>query len=168
MAAAPPAKNGNRGKRTRPGSSGNLFIVPKIRAAASASPDLRENAVDHHTARPALFTGASYPNRVPADLAGAPDIIGAKKGPRYHNHKFQGSAVGQSSIAFHNFLKTTSASLKITDVRRSCLVSKHREPNPVLVVALPHSEALQQLSRPHRSEERRVGKECRSRWSPYH
>src|SRR5256885_16360825 len=22
--------------------------------------------------------------------------------------------------------------------------------------------------RPHRSEERRVGKECRSRWSPYH
>ena len=25
-----------------------------------------------------------------------------------------------------------------------------------------------QLSRQHRSEERRVGKECRSRWSPYH
>ena len=23
-------------------------------------------------------------------------------------------------------------------------------------------------NRPHRSEERRVGKECRSRWSPYH
>ena len=23
-------------------------------------------------------------------------------------------------------------------------------------------------SEPHRSEERRVGKECRSRWSPYH
>ena len=23
-------------------------------------------------------------------------------------------------------------------------------------------------ARPHRSEERRVGKECRSRWSPYH
>ena len=23
-------------------------------------------------------------------------------------------------------------------------------------------------SKPHRSEERRVGKECRSRWSPYH
>ena len=26
----------------------------------------------------------------------------------------------------------------------------------------------QALSRLHRSEERRVGKECRSRWSPYH
>src|SRR5258708_36247958 len=24
------------------------------------------------------------------------------------------------------------------------------------------------LGEPHRSEERRVGKECRSRWSPYH
>ena len=24
------------------------------------------------------------------------------------------------------------------------------------------------LLNPHRSEERRVGKECRSRWSPYH
>src|SRR5258708_32976965 len=26
----------------------------------------------------------------------------------------------------------------------------------------------QHLQRPNRSEERRVGKECRSRWSPYH
>ena len=24
------------------------------------------------------------------------------------------------------------------------------------------------ISQPERSEERRVGKECRSRWSPYH
>ena len=24
------------------------------------------------------------------------------------------------------------------------------------------------ITQPHRSEERRVGKECRSRWSPYH
>src|SRR3989344_4506435 len=28
--------------------------------------------------------------------------------------------------------------------------------------------ALDSLSRTQRSEERRVGKECRSRWSPYH
>ena len=27
---------------------------------------------------------------------------------------------------------------------------------------------LMALERPDRSEERRVGKECRSRWSPYH
>src|SRR2546425_12689102 len=30
------------------------------------------------------------------------------------------------------------------------------------------SRAGQHLSKPDRSEERRVGKECRSRWSPYH
>src|SRR5438477_9775721 len=30
------------------------------------------------------------------------------------------------------------------------------------------SENLEQLSPDQRSEERRVGKECRSRWSPYH
>ena len=27
---------------------------------------------------------------------------------------------------------------------------------------------LQKARQKHRSEERRVGKECRSRWSPYH
>ena len=27
---------------------------------------------------------------------------------------------------------------------------------------------ISQISLPMRSEERRVGKECRSRWSPYH
>src|SRR3989441_13318371 len=31
-----------------------------------------------------------------------------------------------------------------------------------------HQDAWARLPQPHRSEERRVGKECRSRWSPYH
>ena len=30
----------------------------------------------------------------------------------------------------------------------------------------PHEEEVEKTN--HRSEERRVGKECRSRWSPYH
>ncbi len=30
------------------------------------------------------------------------------------------------------------------------------------------SAARKKFSSPERSEERRVGKECRSRWSPYH
>ena len=34
--------------------------------------------------------------------------------------------------------------------------------------ALPYSPALKTYLRKNRSEERRVGKECRSRWSPYH
>jgi len=33
---------------------------------------------------------------------------------------------------------------------------------------LPEDVALVAVSKTHRSEERRVGKECRSRWSPYH
>ena len=31
-----------------------------------------------------------------------------------------------------------------------------------------HGEDVQAVTDPERSEERRVGKECRSRWSPYH
>src|SRR3989454_12398736 len=39
----------------------------------------------------------------------------------------------------------------------------------VPVVALSQlSRAPEQRGGEHRSEERRVGKECRSRWSPYH
>ena len=34
---------------------------------------------------------------------------------------------------------------------------------------IAHIKNLQKMERQkHRSEERRVGKECRSRWSPYH
>ena len=32
----------------------------------------------------------------------------------------------------------------------------------------PHQQRKRQKPHDHRSEERRVGKECRSRWSPYH
>ena len=32
----------------------------------------------------------------------------------------------------------------------------------------PRSRRLENRQAPWRSEERRVGKECRSRWSPYH
>src|SRR2546430_6678873 len=42
-----------------------------------------------------------------------------------------------------------------------------RRPRPSPVPAFPPARATQ-ASPPNRSEERRVGKECRSRWSPYH
>src|SRR5256885_234505 len=35
-------------------------------------------------------------------------------------------------------------------------------------MSIPKAMALLGLGRENRSEERRVGKECRSRWSPYH
>ena len=37
-----------------------------------------------------------------------------------------------------------------------------------LLQALPLADWMQVMVVPLRSEERRVGKECRSRWSPYH
>ena len=47
----------------------------------------------------------------------------------------------------------------IYDLRRQQLASHvHRE----------HTSNLSLIFNSHRSEERRVGKECRSRWSPYH
>src|SRR2546429_5439437 len=42
---------------------------------------------------------------------------------------------------------------------------KQTAPNPDSVV---RHDLLVASGVPHRSEERRVGKECRSRWSPYH
>ena len=43
---------------------------------------------------------------------------------------------------------------------------RQQGPEPVMVIEQPvdGGEARQRI----RSEERRVGKECRSRWSPYH
>ena len=38
----------------------------------------------------------------------------------------------------------------------------------VLFITSPESREEQEIIRTVRSEERRVGKECRSRWSPYH
>src|SRR3712207_9545493 len=37
-----------------------------------------------------------------------------------------------------------------------------------LIIAVPGSALQVAVARETRSEERRVGKECRSRWSPYH
>ena len=37
-----------------------------------------------------------------------------------------------------------------------------------LAMAIADSENFTQWEKDMRSEERRVGKECRSRWSPYH
>src|ERR1051326_3476517 len=42
---------------------------------------------------------------------------------------------------------------------------RHRTSRPAILVLPARSQACTML---HRSEERRVGKECRSRWSPYH
>ena len=47
-------------------------------------------------------------------------------------------------------------------------VRRLEEADLVLYDALVDIGALRHAARARRSEERRVGKECRSRWSPYH
>ena len=59
-------------------------------------------------------------------------------------------------------------------LRQSDALFAHVKRLPELVQALCASVELKDITaigvstRPLRSEERRVGKECRSRWSPYH
>ena len=38
----------------------------------------------------------------------------------------------------------------------------------VMMPGMDGFETLEEIRKENRSEERRVGKECRSRWSPYH
>ena len=47
-------------------------------------------------------------------------------------------------------------------------VRRALEAEPGRIAALVLGNALRLLGAGARSEERRVGKECRSRWSPYH
>ena len=48
--------------------------------------------------------------------------------------------------------------------------AKHvgREPREITLVAVTKEVDIKKIKEAVRSEERRVGKECRSRWSPYH
>src|SRR6266496_231150 len=54
--------------------------------------------------------------------------------------------------------------------RRDGTHAKHHDPFVDRVARLGHQadDLDAKISRDSRSEERRVGKECRSRWSPYH
>ena len=50
---------------------------------------------------------------------------------------------------------------------KSDLAKRLQKQDPTAVMDILH-DILTSTGRPERSEERRVGKECRSRWSPYH
>ena len=92
------------------------------------------------------------------------------KPPAYHiTHKIrQTRRISRKSIAFL-FLLAGSALVALTALLFAWMADFALEMNAELVqkypwfawVALPFGLTT-------RSEERRVGKECRSRWSPYH
>ena len=63
-----------------------------------------------------------------------------------------------------NFL--SDEEMENLNIPKGTLLPEEREIiNDHIVITI---EMLEQLPYPKRSEERRVGKECRSRWSPYH
>nr|WP_178139006.1 hypothetical protein [Enterococcus faecium] len=65
-------------------------------------------------------------------------------------------------------VQTCALPISITSIRRSSLISclphviRNRYRSSFMIVPFFREKMKQ------RSEERRVGKECRSRWSPYH
>ena len=70
---------------------------------------------------------------------------------------------------------TVSHQFGLLDFQKSATVShefmmKPELPTPSLIQleSEHHSPQIQEAQQHRRSEERRVGKECRSRWSPYH
>src|SRR5574337_2045256 len=74
-----------------------------------------------------------------------------------------GSVVGPDSPASGYLLQAPDAPPLAIDFGGGVLGTLQRHVDPSSVQVL-----LSHLHADHRSEERRVGKECRSRWSPYH
>ena len=86
-----------------------------------------------------------------------------------HDRKRLTSSIKQSlralSIQLSLLNHQVSERLGLNDVDLDCLDLVNRE-GPLSATALAQRASLHPATM--RSEERRVGKECRSRWSPYH
>ena len=81
-------------------------------------------------------------------------------------------AVYAGEIAAAIGLKNTTTGDTLCDGNKLIILENMEFPEPVISVAIePKTRASQEkmgITLHRRSEERRVGKECRSRWSPYH
>ena len=75
------------------------------------------------------------------------------------------------TLGFDNMTSEAEAKFIKTGIRESIkegFVIRHEKlDRGVIILRLSNSTGLYVYGR-YRSEERRVGKECRSRWSPYH
>ena len=79
------------------------------------------------------------------------------------------SAFGKGSLA--KFVANIKAALAAGDIKKAqeiCDKQRGSVANVVTSTLRKYEEMEKNTSLPKRSEERRVGKECRSRWSPYH
>src|SRR5256885_7384423 len=101
-------------------------------------------------------------------------FLQAEAGIRYYK------VTGVSDVCSSDLESLTPAASRLSDDSQRRLsenplrILDSKDPRDVEAVrnAPPASEYISDKSRAHftrlRSEERRVGKECRSRWSPYH
>src|SRR5256885_2666953 len=77
------------------------------------------------------------------------------------------SDVCSSDLSRFHCLPATVLVTRINVVAWACAIAAA----PTSVLPAPHGSTITPeppAQKPSRSEERRVGKECRSRWSPYH
>ena len=82
------------------------------------------------------------------------------------NHFLPGTRVFSMGTAGCNMGCFFCQNWDISKSRSDQVRSQHVPPEDVPLLALKHG--CESLAFTYRSEERRVGKECRSRWSPYH
>ena len=84
-------------------------------------------------------------------------------GERHDGHAFARDAVERGAVALvvERALELDAPQLVVPDARRAMAAGA------VVFFGNP-TEELEVAGVTSRSEERRVGKECRSRWSPYH
>ena len=92
-------------------------------------------------------------------------LTGVQTGLRELEHELDvhGQEMGASTIPFRGSLRFTR---RVQDLRHRLQKPPRTQWPPPQRFCCPHAPPRRPAS--PRSEERRVGKECRSRWSPYH
>ena len=73
------------------------------------------------------------------------------------------SGTGNTKYCVTKLVKLIDASADVVPLEDEFIIDKIKR-NETVILGYP----TQFSNAPYRSEERRVGKECRSRWSPYH
>src|SRR5258708_6216423 len=130
-----------------------------LKLRKSGGPDLRRGRVGVGGTTRAVFEEDDYDEVSPAERAPHPDP-----------HPASGAREKKPML---NFLAHRLAQLIPTLFFVSILIFSLQQllpGDPALVMAGEERDpaVIEQIRKQYRSEERRVGKECRSRWSPYH
>ena len=82
--------------------------------------------------------------------------------------KYTGMPFGMWALFAGSFQKQLTAVLGYDAATARAITKKAKPQYRQIIRRLPEFEKADRFKMNLRSEERRVGKECRSRWSPYH